>query len=103
MCDGGNRVVFDDWSGSYIENKRTGERTPLIKKNGIYTFDLWTKGGGSSKEPDKEREGSKKEGTEFDKEAAIAKICEKVTERVLASVRELLESESAFGRLLESC
>ena len=53
MCDGGNRVVFDDWSGSYIENKRTGERTPLVKKNGIYTFDLWTKGGGTNKGPDK--------------------------------------------------
>jgi hypothetical protein len=36
MCDGGNRVVFDDQAGSYIMNKATGQMTPLAKKGGVY-------------------------------------------------------------------
>ena len=31
MCEVGNRVVFDE-EGSYDENKRTGERTELVKE-----------------------------------------------------------------------
>ena len=40
MCEAGNNVVFDD-AGSYIENKRTGERATLIKERGSYILSLW--------------------------------------------------------------
>ena len=36
----GNRVVFDD-SGSYIENKVTGEVTPLSEQRGLYKLKIW--------------------------------------------------------------
>ena len=40
--DGGNKVVFDgDWS--YIEDKRTGERTTLHRKGGLYTMQSWVR------------------------------------------------------------
>ena len=68
-----------------------------MKKNGIYTFDLWTKGEGDRKEE------TGKEKSQIGKEEMITKICEKATERAIASVREMLEDESAFGRLLENC
>ena len=96
-------MVFDDWTGSYIENKYTGERTPLVKKNGIYTFDLWTKGGGRREAEGDRKEEPGKEKSQMGKEEMITKLCEKVTEKAIASVREMLEDESAFGRLLESC
>ena len=35
----GNRVVFDD-SGSFIENKESGERIWLKQQGGIYTLDV---------------------------------------------------------------
>ena len=36
----GNRVVFDD-SGSYIENKQSGEVTPLTEQRGLYKLKVW--------------------------------------------------------------
>ena len=36
----GNRVVFDD-SGSYIENKQSGEVTPLVEQRGLYKLKVW--------------------------------------------------------------
>ena len=36
----GNRVVFDD-SGSFIECKRTGEKTWMKGKNGMFIFKPW--------------------------------------------------------------
>ena len=38
----GNRVVFDD-AGSYIENRKSGEKTWLKEKNGMYILKLWVK------------------------------------------------------------
>ena len=43
ICGSGNRVVFDDESGSYIENKSTGKKTWLTKRNGVYFYELWVK------------------------------------------------------------
>ena len=40
VVNGGNRIVFDD-SGSYIENKTTGEVTPLTEKRGLYIIKMW--------------------------------------------------------------
>ena len=40
MCEAGNRVVFDE-GGSYVENKRTGERTELVKEKGSYILTVW--------------------------------------------------------------
>ena len=40
MCDGGNRVVFDDQEGSYIQNKWTGTITPMINTYGVHVFEL---------------------------------------------------------------
>ena len=48
--DAGNRMVFDQqWS--YIEDKRTGERTTLTRQGGLYVLDAWIKGKPISNEP----------------------------------------------------
>ena len=39
ICECGNRVIFDE-AGSYIEDKHTGERTPLHKRNGVYVMNM---------------------------------------------------------------
>ena len=40
--DGGNSVVFDErWS--YIEDKRTGERTTIKRSRGLYVLEAWVK------------------------------------------------------------
>ena len=38
----GNRVVFDE-AGSYIESKRTGEKTWMSERNGMFIMKLWVK------------------------------------------------------------
>ena len=40
ICQAGHRAVFDE-SGSYIENKNTGEVNWLREENGNYIMDLW--------------------------------------------------------------
>ena len=40
MCDAGNRVIFDN-DGSYILNKKTGQRTAMRRERGVYKFDMW--------------------------------------------------------------
>ena len=42
MCEVGNRVVFDE-EGSYVENKKTGERTELVKEKGSYILTVWNR------------------------------------------------------------
>ena len=40
--DSGNKVVFDDkWS--YIENKRTGLRTTIQRRGGLYVLESWVR------------------------------------------------------------
>ncbi len=42
LCEAGNAVVFHpDWS--YIENLKTGERTTLEKKDGLYELRVWVR------------------------------------------------------------
>ena len=37
----GNRIVLDDVdSESYIENKKTGKRIPLVIENGVYMMEM---------------------------------------------------------------
>ena len=37
----GNRIVLDDASSdSYIENKATGKRIPLVIENGVYMMEM---------------------------------------------------------------
>ena len=38
----GNRVVFDE-DGSYIENKRSKERTWMKAEGGMYTIKMWVR------------------------------------------------------------
>ena len=38
--DHGNRVIFDS-DGSYVENKKSGERTAIERKNGVFTMKFW--------------------------------------------------------------
>ena len=40
MTEAGNIVHFDEYGpdGSYIEDRRTGRRTKLYKKNGVFVF-----------------------------------------------------------------
>ena len=42
ICECGSRVLFDE-AGSYIEDKRTGEKTSLRKRNGVYVMDMMIK------------------------------------------------------------
>ena len=37
IVDGGNTVVFSP-SGSHIENARTGEKIPLVRKGRVYVM-----------------------------------------------------------------
>ena len=41
----GNRVVFGDDEGSYIEDKRTGERIWMQEEGGMYSVTLWVRSG----------------------------------------------------------
>lgn len=59
--DGGNRVVFDqNWS--YIENKRTGERTTIQRRGGLYVLETWIKSRDNARDTAAPfgRQGSKK-------------------------------------------
>ena len=40
FCEANNKVVFDE-EGSYIENKRNGQRIPIKKENGVYYMTMW--------------------------------------------------------------
>ena len=40
ICKAGNRVIFDD-EASYIENKKTGARTPIEDSKDGYHMNLW--------------------------------------------------------------
>eukprot|EP00974_Lingulodinium_polyedra_P094412 9151193-Lingulodinium_polyedra.AAC.1 len=42
MCECGNRVVFDE-EGSYVQNKKTGMKTNIEKRSGVYVMDLMVK------------------------------------------------------------
>ena len=52
MCGAGNRVVFDDEEGNYIENKKTGQRTWMTKRNGVYFYEMWVRKGSKAKTTD---------------------------------------------------
>ena len=36
----GNRIVMDETDG-YIQNKKTGAKTPMRLENNVFVFDLW--------------------------------------------------------------
>ena len=40
VCKAGHRIILDD-DGSYIQHKRTGEKTELKQKNGVYVLQFW--------------------------------------------------------------
>ena len=40
ITQAGNRIILDE-DGSYIENKRTGNRITIRHENGCFMFDLW--------------------------------------------------------------
>ena len=63
ICGAGNRVVFDDEEGSFIENKKTGKKTWLVKRNGVYYFEMWVR-----KKPKGERGGGKRQEREVDED-----------------------------------
>ena len=51
IISAGNRVVFDLYEGSYIQNKRTSTKTQVYRKNGVFQFDVYVpkrKGRGQS-------------------------------------------------------
>ena len=50
VCKNGNRVVFDD-DGSYVENKKTGERMTIEEDDGDYGLDVWVKLGQEEEAP----------------------------------------------------
>jgi hypothetical protein len=41
ICDAGNEVVFNHTGGSFIRNLATGEKTPIVRKRGVYVLDVW--------------------------------------------------------------
>ena len=57
----GSRVVFDE-EGSYIENKTSGVRSWLERKNGMWTIKLWAQNiQGEEKGEDAEEEAETEE------------------------------------------
>ena len=40
ICEMGNKVVFDE-EGSYVQNKQSGVKTVIDKRNGTYAFNIW--------------------------------------------------------------
>ncbi len=42
MRAAGQRIVFDE-DGSYIENKKTGAKTEIVKDGGTYAVVVWVK------------------------------------------------------------
>ena len=42
VVDAGNRIVFDE-TGSYIEEKATGNKMWLREENGMYMLNMWVK------------------------------------------------------------
>ena len=40
MVKAGNKIVMDE-NDSYIQNKKTGLRTPMRLENNVFVFDLW--------------------------------------------------------------
>ena len=42
MTKAGNRVVFDD-EGSYVEDKKTGERMWMKEEGGMYMLKMWVR------------------------------------------------------------
>ena len=50
VCKNGNRVVFDD-EGSYVENKKTGEKMVIEEDDGDYVLDVWVKLGKEEETP----------------------------------------------------
>ena len=38
IVEQGNKVVFGDDGGSYIEHRGTGQRTVLVERNGVYVL-----------------------------------------------------------------
>ena len=49
IIDQGNKVVFDT-EGSYVENKQTGERIKLKRKNGTFIMKLEVEGNNKKKD-----------------------------------------------------
>ena len=48
--DGGNRIVFDEgWS--YIEDKRTGQRTTIERRGGLYVLETWVRSRQNDQKP----------------------------------------------------
>ena len=52
ICGAGNRVIFDDEEGNYIENKKTGQRTWMTKRNGVYFYEMWVRKNKTNKHKD---------------------------------------------------
>ena len=52
MVDRGHRVVFDP-DGSYVEDIVSGERTPLIRRRGLYMLQAWFRARVKKSDPDK--------------------------------------------------
>ena len=47
ICESGNRVVFDE-AGSYIEHKKSGNRTDIAKEGSTYVVRVWLPGKGGN-------------------------------------------------------
>ena len=42
----GNRVEFDEVTGHWIVNKKTGARTQMKNNNGVFVLNIWVKDDG---------------------------------------------------------
>ena len=47
LCEAGNRVVFDN-DGSYVQDKKNGEKTEIRREKGAYVMDFWVRKGDSN-------------------------------------------------------
>ena len=88
ICGSGNRVVFDDDEGSFIENKSTGKRTWLTKRGGVYFYELWVK------KADKKK--GKPTKTDGDGDVNMDLIIREKVDKLEGMINKLQEG---FGRL----
>ena len=88
ICGSGNKVVFDDEEGSYIENKSTGKRTWLTKRGGVYFYELWVK----------KSDKTKGKATKTDHEGDVS-MDSVIREKVDKIEGILCKLQEGFGRL----
>ena len=99
ICGAGNRVVFDDQEGNYIENKATGAKTWMTKRNGVYFYEL----GVRKAMKDKTTDGKTTENPKQDSDGDV-EMNKKIMQVQNATIKEYVDKinnlEAKFDKIL---